>query len=93
MTITILGLVQTQEFAYHNFDEKGRKFFKWVENTVEKGKIACSERFCLFLLCFQKTCNFMHVKTRACFGKEEWFYVLTLYHSPVLERCTVYQNT
>ena len=38
------------EFADDNFklDENGRKLFKWVENTVEKGEISLS------LLCFEK---------------------------------------
>ena len=31
------------------FDENGRKFTKWVENTVGKGEIACYEQFVLFL--------------------------------------------
>ena len=41
------------------FDENGRTFSKWVENTVGKGEIARYEQF-LFLLfpqCFQKTCS------------------------------------
>ena len=37
------------------FDENGRKFLKRVENTVEKGEIACYEQFLLFPHCFQKT--------------------------------------
>ena len=48
------------EFAddtYNKFDENGRKFFKQVENTVEKGEIACFKQFLLFPQCFQKTCN------------------------------------
>ena len=36
------------------FDEKGRKFSKWVENTVGNGEIAHSEQ---------------NVKTRSCLGK------------------------
>ena len=44
-------------FAHDNFkfDENGRKFSKWVENTVGKGGIACYEQFLLFSQCFQKT--------------------------------------
>ena len=38
------------------FDEKSRKFFKWVENTVGKGEIARYEQFLLFPQCFQKAC-------------------------------------
>ena len=30
---------------------------KWVENTVEKGEIACYEQFLLFPQCFRKTCT------------------------------------
>ena len=39
------------------FDENGRKFSKWVENTVGKGEIARYEQFLLFQKCFQKTCT------------------------------------
>ena len=39
------------------FDENGRKFFKWLENTVGKGEIVCYKQFLLFPLCFQKTCT------------------------------------
>ena len=39
-----------REFADDNykFAENGRKFFKWTENTVGKGEIACYEQFLLF---------------------------------------------
>ena len=33
------------------FDENGRKFSKWLENTVGKGEIARHSQ------CFQKTCT------------------------------------
>ena len=36
-------------------DENVREFSKRVENTVEKGEIACYEPFLLFPQCFQKT--------------------------------------
>ena len=36
------------------FDENGRKFSKWQENTG-KGEIAGYEQFLLFPQCFQKT--------------------------------------
>ena len=39
------------------FDQNGRKLSKQVENTVEKGEIACYEQFLLFPQCFQKTCT------------------------------------
>ena len=38
------------------FDEKIRKFFKWVKYAVGKGEIARSEQFLLFLQRYQKTC-------------------------------------
>ena len=55
---TNFRLSQT-EFADNNikFDENGGKLFKWVENTVGKGEIACYEQFLLYLHCFQKTCT------------------------------------
>ena len=45
-----------KEFADDNFkvDENGRKFFKWIENTVGKGEIARYEQFLLFPKCFQR---------------------------------------
>ena len=38
----ILDSSKLKELADHNFkfDENGRKFSKWVENTVRKGEIA-----------------------------------------------------
>ena len=47
-----------KEFADDNFKfcKSGRKFSKWVENTVGKGEIACYEQFLLFPWCFQKIC-------------------------------------
>ena len=46
-----------KEFAGDDFEvnENGRKFSRWVENTVGKGEIACCEQFLLFPQCFQKT--------------------------------------
>ena len=48
-----------KEFADDNFkvDENGRKFSKWIENTVGKGEIARCEQFLLFPPCFQKVCT------------------------------------
>ena len=45
-----------KEFADDNFKFhlNGGKFSKMVENTGEKGEIARSEQFLLFLQCFQK---------------------------------------
>ena len=49
---------ELKELADDNFkfDETGRKFSGWVENTVDKGEIARHEQFFFFPLCFQKTC-------------------------------------
>ena len=54
----ILDTSKLKEFADYNFkfDEKGRKLFKPIENTVGKGEIACYEQFLLFPQCFQKAC-------------------------------------
>ena len=45
-----------KEFAddYFKVDENGRKFSKWIENTVGKREIALAEQFLLFPQCFQK---------------------------------------
>ena len=55
----ILDPSKLKEFADSNFkfDENGRKFSKWQENTVGKGEIACYMQFLLFPLCFQNTCT------------------------------------
>ena len=55
---TIFRLFQTEKFADDNFklNENGRKFSRWIENTVGKGEIARDEQFLLFPRCFQKTC-------------------------------------
>ena len=55
----MLDSSKLKEFADDKFklDENGRKFAKWVENTVGKGEIARYEQFLLFLQCFQKTCT------------------------------------
>ena len=47
------------EFADDNSKsyEDGRKFSKWVENTVGKGEIARYEQFFLFPQCFQRNSN------------------------------------
>ena len=59
-----------KQLAHDNFkiDENGRKFSKWVENTEEKGEIACHEQF-LFFPVFSKDLYCRHVKARACLGK------------------------
>ena len=62
----MLDSSKLKEFADNNFksDENGRKFLRWVENTVGKGEIAHYEQFLLFRQCFQKTC-----KSHSLFGK------------------------
>ena len=48
--MTNFRLFQAEEFAddHFKFDENGRKFSIWVENTVGKGEIARYEQFLLF---------------------------------------------
>ena len=61
-----------KEFADDNFklDENGRKFSKWVENTVGKGEIARYEQFLLFLKCFfLKRLALQTRKSQGLFGK------------------------
>ena len=62
----ILDSSKLNEFADDNFkvDENGRKFSKWVENTVGKGEIAP------FPTVFSKHLYCRHVKTRAYLGKD-----------------------
>ena len=68
----ILDCSKLKEFAddNFNFDENGRKFSKWVENTVGKREISRHEQFLLFLQCFQKTCTADTKK----FVWESWLY-------------------
>ena len=44
--LQILDSAKLKRFLDDNFtfDENGRKFTKWIENTVEKGEIACYEQ-------------------------------------------------
>ena len=57
--MTNLDYSNLKEFADNKFkfDENGRKFSKWLENTVRKGEIARYEQFLLYPQCFQKTCT------------------------------------
>ena len=59
-----LDAFKLKEFADDNFkfDKNGRKFSRWVENTVQKGQSAC------FSQCFQKTFLQTH-KNKGLFGK------------------------
>ena len=50
--------------------DNGRKFPKRVENTVGKGEIVRYEQFLPFPSVFLKGLYCRHLKTRACFGKE-----------------------
>ena len=67
----IIDFSNLKEFAddNFNFDENGREFSKWVENTVGKGEIARYEKFSPFPTVFLKDLYCRQVKTRACFGK------------------------
>ena len=64
------------QFAFNNFkfDENGRKLSKKVENTLEKGDIACYKQFLLLPLCFQNT-YIPKVKTKACLEKVKYIYL------------------
>ena len=55
----ILDSSKLKEFADDNskFDENGRMFSEWVENTVGKREIDRCEQFLHFSQCFQKTCT------------------------------------
>ena len=55
----ILDSSKLKEFADNKFEfeENGREFSKWVENTVGKGEIARYKQFLLFPKCFLKTCT------------------------------------
>ena len=64
---TDLTLSQTTNFRlfqtgrgcrrHFKFDENGRKFSQWVENSLGKGEIAPCEQFLLFPHCFPMTCT------------------------------------
>ena len=61
----ILDFSKLKELADNNFkfNENGRKFSKWAENTAGKGEISP------FPTVFSKHLYCRHVKTRACLGK------------------------
>ena len=42
---------------HFRFDENGGKFYKRIENTMEKQEIARYKQFLLFPQCFQKACT------------------------------------
>ena len=60
----ILDYSELKEFADDNFtfDENGGEIYERVENTVEKGYIACYKQFLVVLQCFQKTCTVDRLK-------------------------------
>ena len=66
----ILDPWKLKEFADDNFkfEEIGRKFSKWLENTVGKGEIARYQQFLLFPQCFQKTCTADTTEQTFCFA-------------------------
>ena len=57
--LTLSQATTFRRFQTDNFklNENGRKFSKWVEDTVGKGEIARYEQFLLFPQCFQKICT------------------------------------
>ena len=57
--MTNFSTLPNLKFVDNNFefDKNGRKFSRWVENTVGEGEISHYEQFLLFLQCFQKTCT------------------------------------
>ena len=59
-----------KEFADNKlkFDENGRKFSKWLENT-EKRRNSLLRAISPFPTVFSKALYCRHVKTRACLGK------------------------
>ena len=67
----ILGSSKLKEFADNNFkfDENGRKFPKWVENSVGKGEIACYKQFLLFPHSVFKRLVLQTRKNQGLFGK------------------------
>ena len=45
-----------------------KQFSKWIDNTVQKGKIACNRQFLLFQCIFKKTFNGRR-ENQGLFGK------------------------
>ena len=61
------------------FNGNGKKFSKWVENTVGKGEIACYEQFLLFPQCFLKICTAEISKPGLVWEMVEIYFVCSLY--------------
>ena len=70
MSYQFFGSSKLTELADDNlkFNENGRKLNKRVENTGEKGEIACYEQFLLFPQYFQKACTETR-KNQGLFGR------------------------
>ena len=66
-------LFQTERVCrrHFNFDENGRKFSKWVENTEGKEEIACHEQFLLFPTVFSKDLFVLQTRKNQVFRKGE----------------------
>ena len=67
----ILDSSKLKEFADNKFefDENGKKIFKWVENTLRKRRNCSLRAISPFPTVFSKDLYCRHVKTRACLGK------------------------
>ena len=67
---SILDSSILKEFTDDNFkfDENGRKYSKWVENTGKRGN-SSTQAISPFPTLFSKELYGRHVKTRACLGK------------------------
>ena len=76
---TKFWLFLTETVCNFKFEENGRKFSKWVENTVGKGEIARYEHFFPFPTVFSKDFYSRHEKKKytACLGKGEEKVLLT----------------
>ena len=79
----ILDISKLKDSADDNFkfDENGRKFSKWVENTLEKGLIARLREIYPFPTVFSKDYHCRQVKTKACLKKGLSTIVFCMAHS------------
>ena len=81
---TIFRTSKLKEFADDNFkfDENGRKFSRWIENTVGKGEIARYEQ----LLSVFKRLVLQTRENQCLFGKElRGFFVISFQCCPALK--------
>ena len=74
----ILNSSKLQEFADDNFksNENGRKFSKWLENTVEKRRNCSLRAISPIPPAFSKDLYCRRIKSRTCLGNG--------YHRPIL---------